>query len=146
MKYVGVLLSGLLLCGLVFLGNASAQETNDMKTTKAFEALTEAALVASFFRLDACTNVTQAVLRFGSKDFVEKWRREVTPMISAKENLALLDFFTGSIVFIGGVANDKGVAGIYSPWSDGILLVSMRLKTGEKPSFDNFFFVQRGKL
>lgn len=141
MKYVGVLLAGLLFCGLAFPGNAIAQGTNNMKATKAFEALTEAALVASFFRLDACTNVTQAVARFGTKDFVEKWRREVTPMISAKENLALLDFFTGSIVFVGGVANDKGIAGLYSPWSDGILLVSMQLKAGEKPCFDNFFFV-----
>ena len=141
MKYVGALLSGFLFCGLVFSGNASAQGTNDMKTTKAFEALTEAALVASFFRLDACTNVTQAVSRFGTKDFVEKWRREVTPLISQKENIALLDFFVGSVVFIGGVSNEKGIAGLYSPWSDGILLISMRLKAGEKPCFDNFFFV-----
>lgn len=55
--------------------------------------------------------------------------------------MVLSDFFAGSVALMGGITKEKGIVGFYNPWTDGILLASIRVKGADAPTMDDFVFV-----
>jgi hypothetical protein len=74
--------------------------------------------------------LTRVLEKSGSPAFREKWAKEVEPLIGKKEQIEWADFFSSAIIWIGAVKDSRGVAGFYSPWADGVVLVL--LEAGEK--------------
>jgi hypothetical protein len=95
---------------------------------KAVLRLTAAAAV---FRTAAseADGLARALDTWGSAAFKAKWERDVWARFGKEERLEWADFFSGAVVWLGGVKDGRGVAAFYSPWSDGALLV--QLEAGE---------------
>ena len=117
----------------VVLGAAAADTPNAGKQPSENEkAILRVTAAAAVFRGAASKSggLDRALSKWGSGAFKAKWEKEVRPLFSQSEQIEWEDFFSSSMIWLGGVANSQGVAGFYSPWADGVLLVLLEAGDG----------------
>lgn len=121
---------GLMMIGwsVFLLGamGAGAQDTGKQPTERD-KAILRLTAAAALFRTSATETggLDRLVGQWGSAAFKTKWAKDVGSLFEKEEQIEWADFFSSAMVWIGGVKDSKGVAGFYSPWSDGLLLVQM---------------------
>lgn len=92
------------------------------------------------FRLAAASNADSAVARWGGPDFTARWSKVVTPLFTADEKLELHDFFSSAVVWVGPVQGNRAVGAFYNPWSDGLMIVTLK-EAGDKSVLEDFAFI-----
>ncbi len=118
----------------LWAGSAWAEPAGDDKPSAALATLVTA---ANLFRTEASDNVEQAVRKWGTPAFVRKWNREVMTLFDKEEHIEWHDFFSSAVLWCGRLAGREGVVALYSPWSDGAVLLRIRL-AGEKTRLTDF--------
>lgn len=141
----------MVLTGVTLLacaGSAKAQAARAALTPEQVGDGVMHGLTANLFRLHAAVNVEAAVEKWGTPEFKAKWRQEVGAVIRKEENLELQDFFTGAVVWVGGMKDLRSVVGLYSPWSDALLVLALDVEPGEpsKAALSDFLFVSGESL
>ena len=121
--------------------DAPARPTGEQVGTAALAGMT-----ANLFRLHAAVNVDAAVAKWGGEAFQKKWAAEVLPFFSPAERLQLHDFFADAVVWVGGFRGARSVAGFYSPWADGLLVVALDRSDEKRPALADFAFVSGESL
>lgn len=106
-------------------GDDSADVTA-METDTGQDVLTLVAFVNQF-RMDASRNVGMAVRQWATPEFTERWNAHVMRLFQEPQMIMWEDFFSGSVVWAGGIEDGEGIAGLYSPWCDGLLLMRVRI-------------------
>lgn len=100
-----------------------------------------AGMTANLFRLHAAVNVDSAVEKWGNDDVKRKWRADVLPLFEDASRFELHDFFSGAVVWVGGVKGTHAVVAFYSPWVDGALVAALDGADEHKPVLTDFAFV-----
>ncbi|MBT3378792.1 MAG: hypothetical protein HN742_11425 [Lentisphaerae bacterium] len=120
---------------------ASAASREIAKGTFSKEAVALFAANLNAFRLNAARDVEDAVSRWGTSDFQEKWQSEVvTPLANSPWQETFRDFFASAVTFVGGVNGDGATGAFYSPWQDGVLLIGAS-RHGRGAQVTDFQFV-----
>ena len=121
-------------------GNLINSLTNSSNTSR----MNPAFLLASemnVFRLSAGAMTVRALDVWASPEFLVKWIKEVWPLFPKPEDRRQVeDFFSSAVVLLGRTANGSGVAGFYSPWQDGLLLIAAT-PGKEHPLLTDFCFI-----
>jgi hypothetical protein len=129
--------TALLAGGNLVLGAGSA--TLDDKAKEAAAGMKMGATL-NVFRLAAASNADNAVRKWGSAEFTAKWDKVVTPLFNADEKMELHDFFSSAVVWVGPVEGNRAVGAFYNPWSDGLMIVTLK-EAGEKSVLEDFQFI-----
>ncbi len=105
-------------------------------------------LTANLFRLHAAGNIDAAIEKWGTAAFKSKWKQEVREVFNDKENIALQDFFTSAVVWVGGMKGLHSVVALYNPWADALLVLAQEVERGDTPkaSLSDFFFISGESL
>ena len=121
---LGVVVSAGFTFALAFSTPASAADGNgpDVSAETAKRAMNITAR-ANVFRLEASSNVTTAVKKWGDRSFRSKWDKEVGPLFGDAEEMELCDFFSAAVLWTGGMTGREAIVGFYNPWVDGLLIV-----------------------
>ena len=124
--------------GLVFAAGQGGRALDD-KAKEAAVGMKMGATV-NVFRLGAASNADAAVGKWGSPEFVAKWGKLVASNFTADEKIELQDFFSSAVVWVGPVEGTRAVVGLYSPWSDGLMLVTLK-EAGANSVLEDFQFI-----
>ncbi len=124
-------------------GPVSNEPTAEQRGTGALHGLT-----VNLFRLHAAGNIDAAVTKWGSAAFQLKWKQEVREVFNEKENIALQDFFTSAVVWVGGMKGMQATVALYNPWSDALLVLAQTVEPGDAPkaTLSDFFFISGESL
>jgi len=123
---------------LVFAAGQGSRTLDD-KAKEAAVGMKMGATV-NVFRLGAASNADAAVRKWGSPAFVAKWGALVAANFTVDEKLELHDFFSSAVVWVGTVEGARAVVGLYSPWSDGLMLVTLK-EAGTNSVLEDFQFI-----
>ncbi|HOM58423.1 MAG TPA: hypothetical protein PK770_01020 [Kiritimatiellia bacterium] len=140
--------------GMVFMPSASGADNTGGKTSESEPTAEQVGagilhgLTVNLFRLHAASDVDGAVKKWGTGAFQAKWTRDVREVFNEHETIALKDFFTSAVVWVGGMKGPHGIVALYSPWSDALLVIEQRVEAGPSPkaSFSDFRFVSGESL
>ena len=99
--------------------------------TSTEERVTVLAGVASALRESAIENPAKAVRFFFTASAGRKWHARVDPDFAVQQQT---DFFTGAILLFGSQNQCGGIAGLYNPWWDAILLLKLETIGGDDDS------------
>lgn len=124
--------------GLVF-GAASGAAALDGKAKEAAAGMKMGATL-NVFRLSAASHADHAIKEWGSPAFAAKWDKVVSPLFSEAEEIELHDFFSSAVVWLGPVEGDRAVGAFYSPWSDGLMVVTVK-EAGTNSVLEDFQFI-----
>ncbi|MDX9867897.1 MAG: hypothetical protein RBT78_08220 [Kiritimatiellia bacterium] len=125
--------------GMVFMPSARGADNTGGKASDSGPTAEQAGagithgLTVNLFRLHAASDVDGAVKKWGDDAFQAKWTRDVREVFNEHETIALKDFFTSAVVWVGGMKGLHGIVALYSPWSDALLVLEQRVEAGPAP-------------
>ena len=121
------------MAGVLLIHGAQGNEADDgatMEIDRAQDVLTLVGFVNQF-RMDAIRNIDMALQQWATPEFMNRWDAHVLRIFQKPEMIMWEDFFSGSIVWAGTMGEGEGIAGLYSPWCDALLILRVRIAGAE---------------
>jgi len=128
-----------IILALTCIGDAMAD--NPTATPQQLQTGLDHAVEVNAFRVAALSDTSDAVERWGTPAFQEKWTATTKQFFDTKGGgFELKDFLAGAVGFGGCFNDDTGIFGLYNIWSDGALVVETDNDSGRVQLMD-FVFV-----
>lgn len=128
-----------ILLALTIIGDAMAE--NSQATPQQLQTGLDHAVEVNTFRVAALSDTSDAVERWGTPAFQQKWKATTKQFFTNKGgDFELKDFLAGAIGYGGCIHEDGAIIGLYNIWSDGALVVETSAVSG-RVQLKDFLFV-----